>query len=68
MKRLIGVSRVSDDDLRTAVNKLSDDEKENVIQKLWVSHSVFQNWLDGKNKLVNSKKRNQLIHMLEIAV
>lgn len=68
MKRLIGVSKVSDNDLRTAVNKLSDDEKENVIQKLWVSHSVFQNWLDGKNKLVNSKKRNQLIHMLEIAV
>lgn len=68
MKRLIGVSKVSDNDLRTAVNKLSDDEKENVIQKLWVSHSVFQNWLDGKNKLVNSKKRNQLIHMLKIAV
>lgn len=68
MKRLIGVSKVSDNDLRTAVNKLSDDEKENVIQKLWVSHSVFQNWLDGKDKLVNSKKRNQLIHMLEIAV
>lgn len=68
MKRLIGVSKVSDNDLRTAVNKLSDDEKENVIQKLWVSHSVFQNWLDGKDKLVNNKKRNQLIHMLEIAV
>lgn len=68
MKRLIGVSRVSDDDLRTAVNKLSDDEKENVIQKLWVSHARFQNWLDGKDKLVNSKKRNQLIHILEIAV
>ena len=68
MKRLIGVSKVSDNDLRTAVNKLSDDEKENVIQKLWVSHSVFQNWLDRKDKLVNSKKRNQLIHMLEIAV
>lgn len=68
MKRLIGVSKVSDNDLRTAVNKLSDDEKENVIQKLWISHSVFQNWLDGKDKLVNSKKRNQLIHMLEIAV
>lgn len=49
MKRLIGVSRVSDDDLRTAVNKLSDDEKENVIQKLWVSHARFQNWLDGKD-------------------
>lgn len=68
MKRLIGVSRVSDDDLRTAVNKLSDDEKENVIQKLWVSHTRFQNWLDGKDKLVSSKKRNQLIHILEITV
>lgn len=68
MKRLIGVSRVSDDDLRTVVNKLSDDEKENVIQKLWISHARFQNWLDGKDKLVNSKKRNQLIHILEIAV
>lgn len=66
MKRLIGVSRVSNEDLRAAVNKLSDDEKEGVIQKLWVSHSVFQNWLDGKDKLVNSKKRNQLIHMLGV--
>lgn len=66
MKRLIGVSRVSDEDLRAAVNKLSDDEKEGVIQKLWVSHSVFQNWLDGKDKLVNSRKRNQLIHMLGV--
>lgn len=64
MKRLIGVSRVSDDDLRVAINKLSDDEKENIVQKLWISHSVFQNWLDGKDKLVNSKKRNQLIHIL----
>lgn len=66
MKRLIGVSRVSDDDLRTAVNKLSDDEKEGIIQKLWVSHTMFQNWLDGKDKLVNSKKRKQLIHILGV--
>lgn len=64
MKRLIGVSRVTDEDLRMAVNKLSDDEKESTIQKLWVSHTMFQNWLDGKDKLVNSRKRNQLIHIL----
>lgn len=66
MKRLIGVSRVTDEDLRAAVNKLSDDEKEGVIQKLWVSHTMFQNWLDGKDKFGNSKKRNQLIHILGV--
>lgn len=60
------VSRVTDYELREAVEKLSDDEKESVIQKLWVSHSVFQNWLDGKDKLVNSRKRNQLIHILGV--
>lgn len=60
------VSRVTDYELREAVEKLTEDEKESVIQKLWVSHSVFQNWLDGKDKLVNSKKRNQLIHILGV--
>lgn len=60
------VSRVTDYELREVVEKLTEDEKENVIQKLWVSHSVFQNWLDGKDKLVNSRKRNQLIHILGV--
>lgn len=60
------VSRVTDYELREAVEKLTEDEKESVIQKLWVSHSVFQNWLDGKDKLVNSRKRNQLIHILGV--
>lgn len=66
MNKLVGVSRVSDYDLRDEVNKLSEEEKENVVQKLLISHTVFQNWLDGKNKLVNSKKRNQLIHILGV--
>lgn len=60
------VSRVTDYELREAVEKLTEDEKESVIQKLWVSHSVFQNWLDGKDKLGNSRKRNQLIHILGV--
>lgn len=57
---------VLDDDLRTAVNKLSDDEKEDIVQKLWVSHTMFQNWLDKKSKLVNSKKKNMLRHLLSM--
>ena len=64
MRKLIGVSRVSDEDLIAAVNKLTDDEKEGIIEKLWVSHAVFKNWMDRKGKLP-SKKRNQLIHLLE---
>ena len=59
-------SRVTDYELREAVNKLSEDEKEGIIQKLYVTHMVFQNWLDGKDKLVNSKTRNQLIHLLGV--
>lgn len=60
MKKLVGVSRVTDYELREAVEKLTEDEKENVIQKLWISHSIFQNWLDGKDKLVNSRKEISL--------
>lgn len=60
------ISRVSDDNLRLAIGKMTEDEKEEVISKLEVSHQTFQNWLDGKAKLVNATKRNQLIHILEM--
>ncbi len=63
MKKIVR-SRVSDEDLRKKVNELSDKDKEFIIEKLEISHSVFQNWLDEKGKLVNSKKKNQLINML----
>lgn len=49
--------------IRSKVRELSDEEREGIIQKLWVSHTVFQNWLDGKDGL-GSKKRNKLIHLL----
>lgn len=60
------VSRVTDYELREAVKKLSDDERENIVQQLWVTHLTFQNWLEEKDKLVNSKTRNKLIHLLGI--
>lgn len=64
MKPLVGVSRVLDEELRTAILEKSDEEKEDVIQKLGITHLMFQNWLDRQSRFENSKKRNQLIHLL----
>lgn len=55
---------MKDYDMRKKVEAMSDKERESLIQKLWVSHAMFNNWLEGKCKLVNSKKRNQLRHLL----
>ena len=52
--------RVTDDEMREAVNALSSEEREEIIQKIWVSHTRFQNWLDGKDKMGNSNARHRL--------
>lgn len=58
------VLRPTDNDMREAVKKLTLKEKEELIQNLWISYIVFENWLKGLNKIGNSKKRNQLRHLL----
>ena len=55
MRTYNGKSRYSDDEMRAKVETLSAEERENLIQKLGVSHLVFENWMDAKDKLVNSK-------------
>lgn len=60
MTQYNGKSRVTDYEMREAVNALSSEEREAVIQKIWVSHTCFQNWLDGKDKMGNSKARHRL--------
>lgn len=53
-------SRVTDYEMREAVKKLSDEEREAIIQAIWVSHTCFQNWIDGKDKMGNSNARHRL--------
>lgn len=65
MQKIVGISKVSDYDMRKKVEAMSDKERESLIQKLWVTHNMFNNWLEGKNKLP-SKKRNQLRHLLGV--
>lgn len=52
-----------DEAMRNQVNELTDEQREAIIQELWVSHTVFQNWLEGKDGL-GSKKKNKLMHLL----
>lgn len=64
MRTYNGKSRYSDDEMRTKVETLSVEEREDLIQKLGVSHLVFENWMGAKDKLVNSKVRNKCLHLL----
>lgn len=58
--------KVTDYELREAVKKLSEDEVEGLIKRLSVSHTMFKNWLEEKDKLFNSKTRNMLRHELAL--
>ena len=64
MRTYNGKSRYSDDEMRAKVETLSVEEREDLIQKLGVSHLVFENWMGAKDKLVNSKVRNKCLHLL----
>lgn len=60
MTQYRGRSKVTDYEMREAVKKLPDEEREAITQAIWVSHTCFQNWMDGKDKMGNSKTRHRL--------
>jgi hypothetical protein len=51
--------------LRELVRAKTVSEREEIIQTLSVSHTMFNNWLEEKDwQLYNSKTKNKLKHML----
>lgn len=52
--------------LRISIKAMSEEQVENIINKLEVTHSMFQNWLEEKTRL-GSKKLNKLKHIVEVS-
>lgn len=53
MRTYNGKSRYSDDEMRAKVETLSAEERENLIQKLGVSHLVLKiGWMQKINLLI----------------
>lgn len=50
--------------LRISIKAMSEEQVENVINKLEVTHLIFQNWLEEKTRL-ESKKLNKLKHIID---
>ena len=61
MKLFKRQSRYTDDEMRAKVSTLSEEEVEQLIADLGVTHRVFQNWMEAKDKLPN---RNKCLHLL----
>ena len=61
--KIRNISRFTDMDMRMKISSFSDEEKENLIQTLGVSHSVFNNWFEGRQSM-GAKMRNKCLHAI----
>lgn len=59
----IKMNRVTDYELREVIKDFNEKKKEELINKLSVSHTIFNNWFEGKDSL-GSENRNLLRHLV----
>ena len=57
-----------DELMRAIVKNMSNEDREKLIEDLGVTHMAFENWANGRSKMVDSKTRNKLMHLIGLKV